>query len=86
MPSSGQVSRNVGGERGQLGPGPRGERQARPHIKLVLVQAAVHERDLQRPNHLLAFGVTRPERLTARRCPLLRSHHDQAPSRTLGQA
>jgi hypothetical protein len=39
----------------------------------------VHERGLQRLDHLLAVGVARPEPVTARRCRVLRSLSSPAP-------
>ncbi len=71
--------RDVGGERGQVGVGPRGQRLARPRAEFVPGQPAVHERVLQRLDHLLAVGVARPEPVTVRRSRVLRScrhrHH-----------
>jgi hypothetical protein len=72
----GPATRNVGGERGQLGSGPRGQRLARPHAEFVPCQLAPHERGLQRLDHPLAVGVARPELVAARR-RVLRSRHHQ---------
>ena len=44
----------VGGQRGQVGVAPGGERVAGPRIKLVLGQLALHERGLEEVDHLLA--------------------------------
>jgi hypothetical protein len=74
--------RDVGGERGQLGAGPRGQRPARPRAELVPGQPALHERVLQRLDDQLAVGVARPEPVTARRCRVLRSRHYRHPSLT----
>ena len=77
---------DVGGERGQLGAGPRGERPARPLVELVPGRR-LHERVLQRLDHLLAVGVARPQPVTARRCRVLRScRHRNLPLRNLGRA
>ena len=72
-PAAGGPGRDVGGERGQVGVGPRGERLARPGVEFVLGQLAVYERGLQRADHLLAVGLARPEPVTARRGRVLRS-------------
>ena len=53
--------RDVGGERGQLGVSPRGNRPARSRVELVPGQPTVYERVLQHLDHLLAVGVARPE-------------------------
>ena len=79
--------RDVGGERGQLGAGPRGQRPACPHVELVPGQPTLHERVLQRLDHLLAVGVARPQPVTARRGRVLRScRHRNLPLRNLGRA
>ena len=65
----GRGGRDVGGERGQVGVGPRGERLARSRVEFVLGQPTVHERVLQRVDYLLAVGVARPELVAARRGP-----------------
>jgi hypothetical protein len=64
--TSAVLSRDVGGERGQVGERPRGEGAARPRVELVPGQPALDERVLQRLDHLLAVGVARPEPATAR--------------------
>ena len=71
----GRFGRDVGGERGQLGASPRGQRPARPHVKLIPAQPAVHERLLQRLDHPFAVEVARPEPVTARRDRVLPSRH-----------
>ena len=72
--------RDVGGERGQVGAGPRGQRLARSRVEFAPGQPTLHERVLQRLDHLLAVGVPRPEPVTARRCRVLRScHHRYLP-------
>jgi hypothetical protein len=58
-PGCGQPGGEVGGERGQVGAGPRGERLARPQVELVFGQHARHERGLERTDHLFAVGVRR---------------------------
>ena len=78
LPRAGPAG-DVGGERGQVGAGPRGERPARPGVELVPGQPALHERVLQRLDHLLAVGVARPDPATARRCRVLRSCHHRHP-------
>ena len=55
---------NVAGKSGELGIGPRGERLAHPRVKLVLVQPTLHERGLERVDHLLAVGMGRPKAAT----------------------
>jgi len=67
--------RDVGGERGQVGVGPRGERPARPYVEFVPGQPAIHERGLQRLDHLLAVGVARPDPIAARTWLVFRSYH-----------
>jgi len=57
--------RDVGGERGQLGAGPCGQRLARSRIKFVLGQPSMHECGLEGIDHLLAVGVACPEPLAA---------------------
>ena len=74
---AGRRGRDVGGQCGQVGAGPRGQRLAHPRVELSLGQPSMHEGGLQRLDHLLAVGVTRPEPVTARRCPVLRSCHHQ---------
>ena len=64
---------DVGGERGQLSLGPRGERLARPRVKLAFGQAALHERGLEHVDHVLAVGVGRTPMAAGRRCSLFRS-------------
>ncbi len=44
-----------------LGVGPGDEREAGPRVQLVLCQAALHERELDRLNHALAVGIGRPQ-------------------------
>jgi hypothetical protein len=61
---------DVGGERGQFGVGPRGERLACPRVKLVFGQPTVREGGLERVDHVLAVGVGRSEMAAARRCSL----------------
>ena len=58
---------------GQLGAGPRGERPARPRVELVPGQPAVHERVLQRVDHVFAVGLGCPEPVAAHRCRVFRS-------------
>ena len=82
----GRAGRDVGGERGQVGAGPRGERPARPRVELVPGQPALHERVLQCLDHLLAIGVARPDPATARRCRVFRSCHHRHPLVRYGQA
>jgi len=65
--------RDVGGEQGQVGVGPRDERPACARVELVLGEAAVHVCVFQRHDDLLAVGVARPELVPARRCQILRS-------------
>jgi hypothetical protein len=77
---AGRPGGDVSGERGQLRVGPRGKRLAHPHVELVLVQPALHERGLERGDHVLAVGVGRPQVAAARHCPLVRScHHRDLP-------
>ena len=54
-------------------------RPARPHVELVPGQPALHERVLQRLDHLLAVGVARPEPVTGRRGRVFRSCHHRHP-------
>jgi hypothetical protein len=75
----GRGSRDIGGERSQLGAGPRGQRTTRPRAELIPAQPALHERILQRLDHQLAVSVTRPEPVTARRRRILRSCHHRHP-------
>ena len=51
-----RAGRDVGDEGGQVGVGPRGERLARSRVKFVPGQPAVHERSLQRVDHVFAVG------------------------------
>ena len=76
-PGGGRSGRDVGGERGQLSVGPRGECLACPRAKLVFGQAACHERSLQQVDDVLAVDVGGPELAPARRRPVLRSHDHQ---------
>ena len=69
--------RDVDGQCGQVGVGPRGQRLAGPRVEFSLIQPSVYERVLQRLDYLLAVGVARPQPVTARRLPLLRSCHRQ---------
>jgi hypothetical protein len=63
QPGGGQ---DVGGERGQVCVGPRGQRPACARVELVPGQPAIRERVLQRLDQPLAVAVTRPEPVTAR--------------------
>ena len=45
-PGRGRAGRDVDGERGQVGVGPRGERLARSRVEFVFGQPTVHERVL----------------------------------------
>ena len=67
-PDCGRAGRDVGGDRGQVGVGPRSERLARSGVEFVLGQLAVRERGFQRVDRLFAVGVGRPEPTAARRC------------------
>jgi hypothetical protein len=75
----GRSAGDVGGECGQVGVGPRGERPARPRGEFFLRQPAIHERGLQRLDHLLAVGVARPEPVMSRRRVLLSCRHRTPP-------
>jgi hypothetical protein len=56
-PGYGRSGWDVGGERGQVGVGPRRQRLAHPQVEFVLGQHALHERGLERADHVLAVGV-----------------------------
>ena len=62
QPGCGRVGRDVGGERGQVGIGPRAERLARPRVEFVPGQPALRERGLKGSDYLLAVSVARPSR------------------------
>ena len=62
----GQTGGQVGGERGQLPMGPRGECLAQPCIQLGFGQHALHERGLEHVDHMLAIGMRRPQIATGR--------------------
>jgi hypothetical protein len=64
---SGQPGGEVSSEGGQVRAGPRRERLADPQVELVLVQTSLHERGLERPDHLLTVGMRRPQMTPARR-------------------
>jgi hypothetical protein len=71
---------DVGGDRAQLGVRPRREHLARSRAEFFRGQPALHERVLQRLDHLLAVGVARPEPVTARRNRVSRfCHHRHLP-------
>jgi len=63
----GQPGRDVSGEDGQIRIRPRRERLADPQVELVLGQPPLHERGLQRADHLLAVAMRGPQ-ITAARC------------------
>ena len=62
QPGCGRVGRDVGGERGQVGIGLRGERLACPRVELVRGQPTLRERGLEDADYLLAVSVARPSR------------------------
>ena len=53
------VGGQVGGERGQLGVGPRRQRLADPFVQFVRGQPTLHECGLEGADHLLAVGMGR---------------------------
>ena len=68
MLSCGQPGGNISDDQGQVRVGPRRERVAHPHVKLVSGEPSLHERDLESLNHLLAVGTGRPQAAAVRRC------------------
>ena len=73
-PAGGWGGRDVGGERGQVGVRPCRERLANPQVELVLGQPTVHERVLQRFDHVFAVAVGRREPVAARHGRVFRSN------------
>ena len=68
----GQPGGQVGGERGQLPMGPRGECLAQPCIQLGFGQHALHERRLEHVDQILAIGMRRTQIATGHRvCRIL---------------
>ena len=63
-----QPGRKVGGDRGQVPMGPRGECLAHPRIQLGFAQHALHERGLEHIDHMLAIGMRRPQIPAGRVC------------------
>ena len=56
----------VSSDGGQFRVGPRRERLAHPQVEFVLGQHALHERDLEGADHLLAVSMGGPELTAAR--------------------
>jgi len=78
-----QAGGEVGGERGQLGTGPRGGRLGRSRVVFILGQPALRQRHLEGANHLFAVDGGDGQAVTAPGacCYLVSrlSHHQRLP-------